>query len=135
MRHGAILILCLLLAACDRKPSESPSVHLAAPASCANDWTKCADNAALVRDYADWSKVPGLCQKVTESQLQYGTPTWPAHPFAVSLPGDIYVTSGKAVAIDPDVEFVNAEQIIRAKIVCEYDLKLRAVTNLYVLPH
>ena len=135
MRHGAILLLCLLLVACDRKPAEGPSVHLAAPATCANDWTKCADNSALARENADWKNVPGLCQKVTEAQLQYGTPQWGPTPFATTLPGNIYITSGKAVAIDPDVKFVSADQVLQAKIVCEYDLKLRTVTNLYVLPH
>ena len=78
--------------------------------------------------------MPGLCRKVAESQLQYGTPQWGPTSFATTLPGRVYVTSGKAVAIDSDVQFINAEQVMRAKIVCEYDLKLRAVTSLYVLP-
>ncbi len=133
MRHGVLLVLCLLLAACDQKPSATPSVHLAAV--CANDWTKCADNAALARDYGDWKNVPGLCVKVTDTQQQYGAPQWSEHPFAAVLPGRVYVTSGKAVAIDPDVAFVSTDQIVRGKIICEYDLKLRTVTSLYVLPH
>ncbi len=96
---------------------------------------RCSDNAALATQNADWRNVPGLCKKVTETQLQYGTPQWSRTPFATTLPGRIYITSGKAVAIDPDVQFVSADRILQAKIVCEYDLKLRTVTSLYVLPH
>ena len=40
-----------------------------------------------------------------------------------------------AVAIDPDVAFVSPDAVTHAKVVCEYDLKLHTVTNLYVLPH
>ncbi|HJW42530.1 MAG TPA: hypothetical protein VJ476_15045 [Rhizomicrobium sp.] len=135
MRHTrAIFGLCLLLAACDQRPATGPSVHLVATPGCASDWTKCTDNAELVRDYGEWKQVPGLCQRATEIKSQTGAPQWLDRPFSATLPGNIYVSSGKAVAIAPDVAFVSADRVSHAKVVCEFDLKQHAVTSLYIVP-
>ena len=135
MRHTcAIFGLCLALAACGQKPASGPSVHLVATPGCAGDWTKCADNAQLVRDYVEWKQVPALCEKATDIKSTTSTPQWPDNPFSASLPGNVYITTGKAVAIEPDVALVSADGVSHAKLVCEFDLKQHAVTSLYIVP-
>lgn len=135
MRLAAILATAcvLLLAACDQKPVEQPG----AVATCATEWSKCKDNEDLVKNWVSWAGVPGACMEVAENQAQQdGTPLWTGTPFtAPALPGDVYVKSGKAVAVEPEVQVRQPSGAsIRAKMVCEYDLKLGKVTGLYTLP-
>lgn len=132
--HRAILGLCLLLAACDQKPASGPAVHLVATPGCATDWHKCADNAELAREYADWKNIPRLCRQAAEIDPQFGSPQWQDRAFTTVLPGKVYVTEGKVAVAEPNVSFVSTDHALRAKVVCEYDLAQRKVTNLIVLP-
>jgi hypothetical protein len=134
LRHAAILLACLALCACDQKPDQGPTVHVAADATCATDWTKCADNAQLAREYTDWRRVPGLCRQAAMADPQFADAQWPAHPFADVLPGNVYVTSGKAVALETHAPLVSADSVAHAKFICEYDLKAGKITGLYLMP-
>lgn len=134
MRHTrAIFGLCLLLAACDQRPASGPSAHLAATSGCASDWHKCADNAELAREYGDWKNIPRLCRQAAESDPQFGSPQWQDNAFTTVLPGKVYVMEGKVAVAEPDVAFISSDNVMRAKVVCEYDLAQRKVTNLIVL--
>ena len=134
MRHYAILLCCLLVAACDQKPAEQQAVAVAP--GCATDWRKCVDNIDLVHNWVGWTKVPADCERAAETQLAGVTPLWADTPFTSYLPGNVYVTSGKAVAMELEAPLRDAATgvIVHAKIVCEFDLRKRGVTGLFVVP-
>lgn len=134
MRHAVLVLACLALAACDQKPDSGPTVHIAADGTCATEWSKCADNAQLAREYADWKNVPGLCLAAAKADPQFAAAEWPAETFAEILPGNVYVTSGKAVALETHAPLVTADGETRARFICEYDLKARKITGLYLVP-
>ena len=58
---------------------------------CESDWTKCADNAEIVRSYKGWLDVQVACRIAAIETAKYGTPTWPFVPFQGFSEGKTYV--------------------------------------------
>jgi len=100
---------------------------------CESDWTKCTDNAEIVRSYRGWLDVQVACRIAAIEAAKYGTPTWPFVPFQGFSEGKAYVESGLAVAIEPEAKFPNsAGAMIRSRVTCTYDLRTRRVVNVAV---
>jgi hypothetical protein len=98
---------------------------------CDLDWTKCADNAEIVRSYKGWLDVQVACRVAAiEAAKHGGTPTWPLVPFQGFSAGKAYVESGVVVAIEPEAKFPNATgAMIRSRVTCTYDLRTKRVVN------
>jgi hypothetical protein len=75
---------------------------------CESDWTKCADNAEIVRSDKGWLDVQVTCRIAAIEAAKYGTPTWPLVPFHDISEGKTYIESGVVVAIEPEAKFPNA---------------------------
>jgi len=100
---------------------------------CESDWTKCTDNAEIVRSYKGWLDVQVACRIAAIEAAKYGTPTWPFVPFQGFSEGKTYVESGVVVAIEPEAKFPNsAGAMIRSRVTCTYDLRTRRVVNVAV---
>jgi hypothetical protein len=98
--------------------------------SCRSDWTKCDDNEQLVNHYSDWSHVKVDCKQAANDRAKYGNPNWPWFPFGTFVTGKNYVTSGIAVAVEPDAQFSNGfGGMVHSRITCTYDLRAKRVTN------
>ena len=98
---------------------------------CELDWTKCADNAEIVRNYKGWLDVQVACRIAAIETAKYGNlPTWPFVPFQGFSEGKTYVASGEVVAIEPEAKFPNATgAMVRSRVTCTYDLRTRRVVN------
>ena len=100
---------------------------------CESDWTKCADNAEIVRSYRGWLDVQVACRIAAIEAAKYGTPTWPLVPFQGFSAGKTYVESGVVMAIEPEAKFPNATgAMIRSRVTCTYDLRTKRVVNVAV---
>ena len=100
---------------------------------CESDWTKCADNAEIVRSYRGWLDVQVACRIAAIEAAKYGTPTWPLVPFQGFSAGRTYVDSGVVVAVEPEAKFPNATgAMIRSRVTCTYDLRTKRVVNMAV---
>ena len=100
---------------------------------CESDWTKCADNAEIVRSYKAWLDVQVACRIAAIETAKYGTPTWPFVPFQGFTEGKTYVESGLVVAIEPEAKFPNATgAMVRSRVACTYDLRTQRVVNVAV---
>jgi hypothetical protein len=100
---------------------------------CESDWTKCTDNAEIVRSYKGWLDVQVACRIAAIEAAKYGTPTWPFVPFQGFSEGKTYVQSGLVVAIEPEAKFPNsAGAMMRSRVTCTYDLRTRRVVNVAV---
>lgn len=100
---------------------------------CESDWTKCADNAEIVRGYKGWLDVQVACRIAAIETAKHGTPTWPFVPFQSFNEGKTYVDSGLVVAIEPDAKFQNAVgTMVRPRVACTYDLRAQRVVNVVV---
>lgn len=100
---------------------------------CESDWTKCTDNAEIVRSYKGWLDVQVACRIAAIEAAKYGTPTWPLVPFQGFSEGKTYVQSGLVVAIEPEAKFPNSAGVmIRSRVTCTYDLRTRRVVNVAV---
>jgi TonB family protein len=100
--------------------------------SCEEDWQRCVDNSDLVNNYSGWTYVQAACKTAIDDKVQYGKPKW---RWFVSLSrflkGDDYVKSGKAVAIDPDVQLQNMYgAMVHAKVWCTFDLRAKKVIGM-----
>jgi hypothetical protein len=102
---------------------------------CRSDWTKCADNERLVNSYSDWSLVQVRCKRAANDSAKYGNPDWPWFPFGTFYKGDNYVTSGIAIAVEPDAQFSNGfGAMVHSKVICTYDLRAKRVADVTVSP-
>ena len=100
---------------------------------CESDWTKCTDNAEIVRSYKGWLDVQVACRIAAIEAANNGMPTWPLIPFQGFSDGKTYVESGLVVAIEPEAKFPNsAGAMIRSRVTCTYDLRARRVVNVAV---
>ena len=100
---------------------------------CESDWTKCADNAEIVRSYKGWLNVQVACRIAAIETAKYGTPTWPFVPFQGFSEGKTYVESGLVVVIEPEAKFPNATgAMVRSRVACTYDLRTQRVVNVAV---
>ena len=103
---------------------------------CADDWSKCASNEELVNHYSGWAKVQAYCKVEATNEARYGTPVWPWIPFGSYLPGNDYVTTGVAVAIEQDAQFQNGfGAMAHSTVTCRYDLRNDKVLSVDVGPH
>jgi hypothetical protein len=104
-------------------------------ASCRADWIKCADNEQLVNQYSAWSRVQVECEMAANDQAKYGSPDWPRHYFGSFYKGNNYVTSGVAVAIEPDAQFSNGYgAMVHSRVTCTYDLRTKQVSDVDISP-
>jgi hypothetical protein len=111
--------------------------HTAKPTAqddaCRYDWTKCVNNEQLVNHYSDWSHVQVECKHAANDRAKYGNPNWPWGYFETFRGGNDYVTSGVAIAVEPDVQFSNGfGGMVRSRVTCTYDLRAKRVTNVDV---
>jgi hypothetical protein len=97
---------------------------------CQSDWSKCTDNADVVNHYSDWISVQAACKIAATHQAKYGSPTWPWGSFGSFFEGNSYVTSGIAVAVEPDAQFSNGfGAMVHSKVICTYDLRAKKVIS------
>jgi hypothetical protein len=121
---GVLIIIVGLIWLSNGKPADTT------PASpCKSDWTKCTDNADMANNFGGWSGVQYDCKKQAEELAKYGTPEWPWFAFSSFRPGSNYST-GTVTVIEPDAKFQNGfGAMVRSRVVCEYDLRSKKVTN------
>jgi hypothetical protein len=104
-------------------------------ADCRSDWTKCADNEELVKNYQNWSHIRVDCKYAANDRAKYGDPVWPWIPFETFYKGTNYITSGIAIAVEPDAQFSNSFGAkVHSEVTCTYDLRVNRVTNVSVSP-
>lgn len=102
---------------------------------CRSDWAQCADNEQLVRNYSRWVNVQTDCQMAAEGQARYGNPVWPWGSFGSFYEGKLYVTSGIAVAVEPDAQFQNGfGAMAHSRVTCAYDLRAQRVITVNISP-
>jgi hypothetical protein len=115
-------------------PNESKNTETLNP-SCQTDWTKCADNEQLVNSYKDWSLAQVKCKREANNQVRYGSPVWPWLSFSTFHTGNDYVTSGIAIAIEPDAQFQNGfGAMVHSRVICTYDLRTKLVVEVSISP-
>jgi len=101
--------------------------------SCHSDWTKCADNEQFVKRYSDWSRIKMECKDAAKDRAKYGNPEWPWLPFGSFYKGTNYITSGTAIAVEPDAQFSNGfGGMVHSTVTCTYDLRARRVTDVNI---
>jgi hypothetical protein len=108
--------------------------------NCKDDWRKCKDNSDLVNNYSDWVSVQVACQYEVNKEVKYGAPKWPGFwsggSFGNFLPGTDYISTGIAVAIEPDVQIENEYgAMVHSTAYCRYDLNAKAVVDVSVDPN
>lgn len=102
---------------------------------CVSDWARCANNEQLVNNYSRWFHVKAECKTEATKRASYGTPIWPWSYFGNFYTGTNYVTSGIAIAIEPDVQFSNAfGAMVHSQVTCTYDLRAERVMNVNIAP-
>jgi hypothetical protein len=75
------------------------------------------------------------CKRAANDQAKYGSPDWPWLAFSSFYKGKNYVTSGMAVAIEPDAQFSNGFGAkVHSRVTCSYDLRAKRVTDVQILP-
>jgi hypothetical protein len=136
---SAVLVVAFILAGPSTPPppaqNQSGGKTTAENDSCRSDWTKCADNEQLANQYSDWSLVKVRCERAANDKAKYGSPEWPWIPFGTFHRGNNYITTGIAVAIEPDAQFSNGFGAkVHSRVICTYDLRAKRVTDLQVLP-
>ena len=100
---------------------------------CESDWKKCVDNEQLVNSATKWAEVQGACKAIASGMARYGTPKWPPAPFRTFFAGNDYITSGKAVAIEPDAQFQNTfGATVHSRVTCTYDLQADQVIDVSI---
>jgi hypothetical protein len=72
--------------------------------------------------------------------VQYGEPKWPGFlsggGFASFHPGTDYISTGIAVAIEPDVQIENAfGAMVHSTAICRYDLNAQSVVDVSWSPN
>src|SRR5437868_10914846 len=72
--------------------------------SCRTDWARCTDNTDLANNYSRWFNIAVDCKHEANNRAQYGD-VWPWLAFGSFYKGNGYITSGIAVAIEPDAQF------------------------------
>ncbi len=103
-------------------------------AACRSDWTKCADNAQFVNNNSDWWTIKKACKDAANKQVLYDTPIWPSSAFDHFQPsGNSYITTGKAIAIEPDAQFQNGfGTMVHSHVICTYDLRAKKVIYAFI---
>jgi hypothetical protein len=130
----AVLLVGVALASGDHttKPITKPNEQ---DESCRYDWKKCTDNGQLVNHYSDWTHVQVECKHAANDQAKYGNPEWPWGAFGSFYKGDNYITSGIAVAVEPDAQFSNGfGAMVHSRVTCRYDLGAKLVTDVLISP-
>ena len=131
----AILLVLIFVAGVVNHTNQPGSTTTAQNDSCRSDWIKCADNEQLVNQYSDWSLVEVRCKSAANDQAKYGSPDWPWLAFGSFYKGHNYVTSGIAVAIEPDAQFSNGFGAkVHSRVTCTYDLGAKRVTDVSISP-
>ncbi len=101
--------------------------------TCESDWTKCTNNEQLANNYSGWEHMRSACKTEANDRAKYGTPVWPWPAFGHFFRGNNYVTSGIAVAVEPDAQFQNGfGAMVRSRVVCTYDLRTNRVVDVVI---
>ena len=91
--------------------------------ACGAQWSRCADNDALVQDSGLWPSIGTACESWANAHADGATLIWPLEPFQTYNPGRDYVSSGVAVATEHDVIRKSRYGApVRAQARCEFDL-------------
>jgi hypothetical protein len=124
--------ILFILAVIGFKAGDSAPSAPASP-SCKSDWTLCTDNSDMANNYKGWFDVKYDCKEQATDMAKYGTPEWPsAFYFASFYPGTNYKT-GLVTVIEPKAKFQNGfGAMVHSKVVCEYDLRTKKVTNVTI---
>jgi hypothetical protein len=135
IRWGFVAVVVgLLMWVAPANRSSTPQVPKIA--DCSSDWTKCSDNADLVNNYSNWTHVQASCKVEASRQARYGTPVWPWGVFGSFYKGNTYITSGTAIAVEPDAQFQNGfGAMVHSQVTCTYDLRAERVLSVDILPH
>jgi hypothetical protein len=127
----AIMVLFLIFIAFANR-NQTPS-DATTPTSCISDWTKCDSNEQLVKQYSNWSHIRVDCKYAANDRAKYGDPVWPWIPFGNFYEGNNYVTSGIAIAVEPDAQFSNGFGAkVHSQVTCRYDLRAKRVTDVSI---
>jgi hypothetical protein len=115
-------------------PGTTPSATVA---SCKDDWRSCKDNGDLINNHTNWLDVQVACKEEVNREIKYGTPVWPGFwsggAFGSYHSGTDYVTSGIAIAIEPDVQIQNGfGAMVHSTAYCTYNLGTKTVANVSV---
>lgn len=113
-------------------PQPGAAAEKTGTGDCNSDWQQCTDNSDLVNHYSGWTYVQAACETAIDDNVQYGKPKWRWFVSLSSfLTGDDYVKSGRAIAIDPDVQLQNMYgAMVHAKVWCTFDLRAKKVIGM-----
>lgn len=129
----AIVAVLIFIGSLSSNNQSTPSDQ--ATNGCRLNWTKCADNEQLVNNYSQWDHVRYHCEQEATDEAKYGTPKWPWYSFGTFLKGNKYISSGVAVAIEPDAQFSNGfGALVHSRVICSYDLRAQRVISVDVSP-
>ena len=138
---AGVALWAMLSSSSDLFPNSGRAAPKAAEAPtslCRSDWTKCADNEDLANHYSRWVNVKVECKMEANARARYGKPDWGPllYPdFGTFLTGTNYVSSGIAVAIEPDAQFQNGfGAMVHSRVTCTYDLRAGRVINVDISP-
>jgi len=137
---GVVLatLLGLVVIAIILNPANQPrstSTTTAPDNPCRSDWTKCASNEDLVNHYSGWLRIGRECKDAANDRAKYGNPEWPWFAFGSFYNGNNYITSGTAIAVEPDAQFSNGfGGMAHSRVTCTYDLRAQRVTDVLVSP-
>jgi hypothetical protein len=118
-----------------------PPSHPPPPApTCSTDWRACKDNADLVNNSLRWGDVQAACQTAVDNDVQYGEPKWPGFmsggAFGSFFNGNDYVSTGKVIAIEPNVQIENGfGAMVHSTVHCQYDLNSKTVLGVSINPN
>jgi uncharacterized protein len=103
---------------------------------CNSNWQQCADNSDLVNHYSGWTYAQAACETAIDNNVQYGKPKWRWFVSLSSfLKGDDYVKTGRAIAIDSDVQLQNMYgAMVHAEVWCTFDLREKKVIGIMSKP-
>lgn len=103
--------------------------------ACKSDWSKCADNVKMARNYEGWIEAQVRCKMEADKVAEYGTPEWPSFwsgtAFGHITTAENYKTTGIAVLLEPDVKLQNMYgAMVHTNMSCDYDLRTKKVKKL-----
>jgi hypothetical protein len=105
--------------------------------TCKSDWSKCANNLEMARNYEGWTEAEVKCKIAASKMAKYGTPEWPWLAFQHLTTASDYKTTGVAVLLEMGAKFQNMYgAMVRMEAVsCDYDLRTKKVVDIFMEPY
>lgn len=104
----------------------NPTTTTPAPPSCANDYTKCADNEDMVNHYEGMATAQSACKTKVDDSVRYGEPKWGWVPFGSFRVGTDFPKTGLVKIVEPDVQIPNGFGAMEhTRVECWYNFKGR----------